>query len=99
MYEYDDTGRLVASRPESEWDAQQRGWMLALAEFRASRCPCGCGHSVADTTAKAGTHEWRVRKVRCFARDALVAAQQAAAKDAKPEDRLDARIWWTEKVR
>jgi len=71
--------------------------MLALVEYRASRCPCGCGHSVADTTAQQGVHEWRVRKVRCHARDKLVAAQQAASN--KPEDRPDARLWWTEKVR
>lgn len=71
--------------------------MLALAEFRATRCPCGCGHSVADTTAKEGTVQWRVRKVRCLARDAMVAAQQGASN--KPEDRPDARLWWTEKVR
>lgn len=85
------------SRPETEWDARQRGWLLALDEYRASRCPCGCGHNAADTTAKEGTVRWRVRKIRCHARDALVAAQQAASN--KPEDRPEARIWWTEKVR
>jgi hypothetical protein len=71
--------------------------MLALAEFRATRCPCGCGHNVAETTAKEGTYRWKVRRVRCLARDAMVAAQQQAS--GKPEDRPDARLWWTEKVR
>lgn len=89
----------MASRPETEWDPQQRGWMLALAEYRALRCPCGCGHNVNDTTAKQGTHQWKVRKVRCMARDALEAARQKAEKTAKPEDRLGARLTWVEKVR
>jgi hypothetical protein len=84
-------------RPETEWDGEQRGWMLALAEFRASRCPCGCGHNMADTTAKEGTHQWRVRRIRCHARDAMEGAQQRASN--KPEDRPGARIWWSEKVR
>lgn len=50
---------------------------------------------MADTTAKEGTHRWRVRRVRCLARDAQVAAQQKVSN--KPEDRPDARLWWTEK--
>lgn len=71
--------------------------MLALAEYRTSRCPCGCGHNVDDTTAQEGTHRWRVRRVRCLARDAMVTAQQKAS--SKPEDRPEARMWWTEKMR
>lgn len=87
----------MASRPETEWDGRQRGWLLALAEYRATRCPCGCGHNAADTTAKEGTYRWRARRVRCMARDAMVAAQQQAS--SKPEDRAEARLWWTEKMR
>lgn len=86
----------MASRPETEWDDLQRGWMLALAEFRATRCPCGCGHHIDKTTAKEGTHQWRVRKVRCMARDAELAAQQKAPNEAK--DRPEARLWWTEEA-
>jgi hypothetical protein len=71
--------------------------MLALAEYRASRCPCGCGHNADDTTAREGLHEWKVRRVRCHARAAMVRAQQGASD--KPEDLPDARLWWTEKVR
>lgn len=45
MYEYDNnTGRLVRSVEwvESAWDEEQRGWMLALAEYEAGLCAC-CG--------------------------------------------------------
>jgi hypothetical protein len=69
--------------------------MLALAEYRASRCPCGCGHNIAETTAPEGTHRWRARKVRCYARDAMVAAQEAA--QTKNVTRPEARLWWSEK--
>jgi hypothetical protein len=45
--------------------------MLALDEYRASRCPCGCGHNTADSLAKEGTvHRFKARKVRCLARTA-----------------------------
>lgn len=87
----------MSSRPETEWDPQQRGWMLALAEYRASRCPCGCGHDVADTTAKEGVHQWRARKVRCHARAAMLTAQQKAPNE--PKDLPEARLWWVEKAR
>lgn len=88
---------MVASRPETEWDAEQRGWMLALAEFRASRCPCGCGHNAKDTTGMEIPGQWVARRVRCHARAALEAAQAAAPNN--PEDLPGARIWWSEKVR
>lgn len=94
VYEHDDAGRLVGSAPETEWDTLQRGWMLALAEYRASRCR-RCGNNINETTAKEGTHQWRVRKVRCFACDALEGAQQQASN--KPEDRPGARLMWVEK--
>lgn len=79
--------------PESEWDEQQQAWMLALAEYRASRCPCGCGHAIADTTAKEGTFVWRTRKTVCIARDTLAAAQKAY--DGTHGDAL---LWWVEKA-
>lgn len=71
--------------------------MLALAEYEASRCPCGCGHNSKDTIGPEVPGRWKVRKVRCHARDALVRAQQGS--DNKPEDAPQARVWWTEKVR
>jgi hypothetical protein len=50
LHHYDDDGRLVRSVEwiESEWDEQQRGWMLALSAYEASRCQ-GCGGDVTET--------------------------------------------------
>jgi hypothetical protein len=71
--------------------------MLALAEYRSSRCPCGCGNNVNETTGREVPGQWRARRVRCHARAAMVLAQQGAS--SKPEDLPEARLWWTEKVR
>ena len=97
VFEYDDTGRLSGSQPETEWDPEQRGWVLALAEYRASRCPLGCGHNVNDTTGMEVPGRWKVKRVRCHACAAELAAQQAAP--SKPEDYPGARIWWSERSR
>jgi hypothetical protein len=48
-YVHDSGGRLVSSTPESEWDEVEQGWMLALTEYRGSRCP-GCGGDLTVTT-------------------------------------------------
>lgn len=71
--------------------------MLALATYRASRCPCGCGHNVADTTGKEIPRQWKARAVRCHARAAMTVAQRNAPNE--PERIPEARLWWTEKVR
>ena len=87
---------MVASRPETEWDDWQRGWMLALFEYRASRCP-GCGQNVAESMAPEGAHVWRAQSRRCWACDA-----KATAMDAAPHgehDRPVARYWTVRKVR
>jgi hypothetical protein len=34
-----------------EWDETEQGWMLALAEYRADRCP-GCSGQLSETTAE-----------------------------------------------
>lgn len=50
--------------------------MLALLEYRASLCACGCGHLARETTDE--RFEWRIPDpVRCFARTALTIAQKA----------------------
>lgn len=86
----------MRSYPESEWDDEQQGWMLALGEYRASLCS-GCGQDRRETTAKEGTHEWRVRKWRCLACDAVELAQESAAKNK--QIRPGAVLWGVEKVR
>ena len=49
---YDDHGRMVRSTEyvESAWDEHQRGLMLALAEWEATRCPA-CGGDPAECQA------------------------------------------------
>lgn len=98
-YEYDDAGRLVRSRsqPESEWDQQQQAWALALIQFRAERCPCGCGQRWVDTTShEDGGPEFKASKVVCRARLALLEAQDPTA---KTKTLLSAsRVWTVRKV-
>lgn len=88
---------MVASRPETEWDAQQRGWMLALAEYRASRCG-GCGQNVYESQTHEGTHAWRAKARRCWACDRL-GRTQAQAAEQFPDVPPGARKWRVEKVR
>lgn len=80
---------------EPEWTEQDRVELLALAEYRAGLCPCGCGHQVADTTANYQVGpEYDATHITCRARAALVEAQEAAA-----ERKSDSRAWlWTIKT-
>lgn len=93
FYEHDDAGRLVRSWTEPEWDEKQTAWMLALSEYRASRCPCGCGHAARDTLSSEETGPTFTAKMsgRCRARDALLMAQ-GMFKNPRPE----AMLWHTE---
>lgn len=91
MYEHDDQGRIVASRPEPEWDDIEVGWMLALQDWRDSLCPCGCGWP-ADVAQDPMT-EFRVRvedPTRCHVRSALAKAQReyASGEGSRPEGLL-----------
>jgi hypothetical protein len=47
FYTYED-GVLVSSIPESEWDDQERGWMIALVEYRKGLCQ-QCGGLLKET--------------------------------------------------
>ena len=51
-------GRVVQSRPEPEWDEQERAWMYALADYEATLCPA-CGRPLDVCTAE--DTELRVR--------------------------------------
>ena len=44
-------GRLVeaVTTEEVEWDDDQQGWMIALANLEADKCP-GCGDRLTETT-------------------------------------------------
>lgn len=95
VYEYDDAGRLVRSTPESEWSEQDRAWLLALAGYRASLCPCGCGLPAEQTLA----HEDDGRRfvvsppARCRARTALAQKQAEYQDSPQPE----ALLWSVER--
>ncbi|MGC5019009.1 hypothetical protein [Micromonospora sp. DT47] len=95
-YEYDG-GRLVRSVTvrESEWSDADRAWMAALVGYRATLCPCGCGHLADDTLA----HEDDGRRwvapppARCRARTALAIAQAQHQDSPQPE----ALLWRVER--
>lgn len=70
---------------EPEWDDEQRGWILALAEYRAGLCPGGCGYQLADTRGDANEDKFTVpTPSRCHACDALAIAQENFTKNPRP---------------
>lgn len=78
---------------EPEWTEQDRAEALALAEYRAGLCPCGCGHRLADTTAPEATGPTFVPvQVTCNARMALLEAQRGA-EEARGTENAPARLW------
>jgi len=50
VHEYDDAGRLVRSKAESEWDEGEQTVMLALQAYRSALCPL-CGGPISVCTA------------------------------------------------
>lgn len=85
MFEYDDDGRLLGSRVEVEWDDDERGWMLALAEYEADLCG-GCGGLLSDTTRPDSEGAYLIEPaVRCHKCTALSAARQALQDSSQPE--------------
>ena len=94
VYEYDDAGRLMGSRPEPEWDDTERAWMLALEEYRTGvLCPCGCGFP--KEISQAPQTEFAVSvppPTRCHIRTALAEAQKGSDDRPTPE----ALLWGVE---
>ncbi|MDG4792017.1 hypothetical protein O7626_40085 [Micromonospora sp. WMMD1102] len=88
-YEYDDRDRMVRSTEyvESAWNEDERGWMLALADWEASRCPsCGgdpdeCQSPTADINNPFGTWVYDAEWVECHR------ASAARRLAHEPEDR------------
>lgn len=86
-YEYDDAGRLVRSvtRPEPEWDDEQREMAYALARWEASLCP-GCGGDLAETTSPEAEHGYRrVGPQRCYRCQMVEMYQEAEAEAKTPQ--------------
>ena len=87
VYEYDGQGRMVrsVSRAEPEWDLDQRGLMLALAEAERGEC-AGCGHPLGESTDP--KHEGRYKvdpPTRCHSCTALQIAYEKAKDYKHPE--------------
>lgn len=82
---------MASSTPETEWDAEQRGWMLALAVYRAGLCPL-CGGPLDECGPKSKGMWTAPPPRRCYRVDAVALAQEGR-KDA----RAHALLWRTEK--
>lgn len=77
----------------SEWTDQDRTEVLALHEYEASLCPCGCGHLYEDTTSNWETGpEFEVTRKACRARAALN-VEQRMARDGGADTEAD--LWGT----
>jgi tRNA(Ile2) C34 agmatinyltransferase TiaS len=60
-----------------EWDEREQGWMLALGEYRDTRCP-NCGRDIRECTAPEADGKYEVPPAaRCHATTALSIAQKA----------------------
>ena len=83
--------RLGISLTEwSGWTEDDRAWVLALAEWEASRCP-GCNGWLAETTDPANDGRYNEEPpVRCFRCDALHRRQD----DYKDHPNRSAQVLW-----
>jgi hypothetical protein len=75
-YEYDDSGRLVGSRPEPEWDEGSQTLMLALQAYKASLCPL-CGGPLSVCTDPENESKFKGGlPIRCHATTARAIAME-----------------------
>lgn len=86
-YVYDDEGRVIASRPESEWDDTEREWFLALGDVRrreeAERCHL-CGLPKVICRSKDTEGQVKVDLERCHVTTAMVKTRDLAEQDGMP---------------
>lgn len=75
---------MVASRPEVEWDGEQRGLMLALDWYRRSLCPL-CGRPVSVCQDPDNEYRFTVDTVRCHAQTMISIYGKGAAEQPHPE--------------
>ena len=92
-YQYDDTGRMVSSRPEVEWDETEQDWMLALETWeRDEVCPmCGWPKEICQAR-EAETMLEVPPPTRCHVTTAVKRAQDARAQQGGGKHD-DALIW------
>ena len=95
-YQRDEAGRLVRSvtTTEPRWTDRDVAELLALAEYRASLCPCGCGFQFKDTTSHESTGpEFTADRTVCRARLARLEAEIAVDDGKAPGVSAGARLW------
>lgn len=97
MYEYDDAGRLVSSRQETEWDETEQAWMLALQDYRDSLCPL-CGWPTTICQEPLNAHNFRAKlPTRCYVTTVIDIAQtEERAAYGKEPPQARARLWGAE---
>ncbi len=74
---------------EPEWTEEDRAWVQALALYRSWQCPLHNGPLSECTSNEETGPEFTVSRVRCRAKDALLAEQA----EAKNTDRPGAVLW------
>lgn len=89
-YRYDDAGRLTESvtERESEWDAAERAWMLALASYQAQvheQCGTYLPDAIRPEDDGAFRAELPTRCHICTARLAAIAAHVDGSHAPHPE--------------
>ena len=92
-YEYDETGRLVASTTvrEAEWDAEQQAWMVALGVYRSQiHEPCG-GYLPETTAADAEDGYQADLPIRCHLCTARLRQYGKYQDSSTPQ--IDALLW------
>lgn len=88
------TGRSV-ERVESAWDETQRGWMVALSEWEATRCPL-CGGDPQECSGEGSYGRWTTKTPRrCQKTHEVRVAQATRAKNLPSgvTDHADALLW------
>lgn len=82
---------------EPEWTEQDRAEVLALALYRASLCPCGCGFPLSDTTShEEDGPQFSATRTVCRARLAQIEAIRATDEGKPPSPTAAARLWTTQ---
>lgn len=82
-------------RTESPWDEQQRGWMLALDEYEATRCPL-CGGDPDECSGDGSYGRWKAAGPRRCQKTHEVRVAQAARAKKVPDgvdDHPEALLW------
>lgn len=93
-YFYDRRGRLTRSvtTREPQWTDQDRTELLALAEYRDTLCPNGCGQPISESTSNADTGpQYNISRTTCRACAAVLEEKRAAADGGAGDNQ--ARIW------